>query len=97
MYRTQGMLGSPLFNFSSLVGKWVFTASMIIKIISRVFLVSLLGILIITGLQLWGGHSLELLNILKILVTHRGYQIMVAILVIINTRHILFRLKDQDN
>ncbi|MBT3369077.1 MAG: AarF/ABC1/UbiB kinase family protein, partial [Nitrospina sp.] len=97
MYRTQGMLGSPLFNFSSLVGKWVFTASMIIKIISRVFLVSLLGILIISGVQFLGGQSLQPMDILRLLAANRIYQVIVAILIIANTRHILFRLKDQEN
>jgi len=27
MYRTRNMLGSPIYNFSSLIGKWVFTLS----------------------------------------------------------------------
>ena len=97
MYRAQGMLGSPMFNFSSLVGKWVFAASMTIKIISRVLLVSLLGTLLIAGLQFLNGQSLQLMAILRVLVTHRVYQAIIAILIITNTRHILFRLKDQEN
>ncbi|MCJ7700893.1 MAG: AarF/ABC1/UbiB kinase family protein [Anaerolineales bacterium] len=97
MYRAQGMLGSPMFNFSSLVGKWVFAASMTIKIITRVLLVSLLGTLLIAGLQFLNGQSLQLMAILRVLVTHRVYQAIIAILIITNTRHILFRLKDQEN
>ncbi len=96
LYRTQSFLGSPMFNFSSLVGKWVFTTSMLIKLIGRVMLITLLGASVMAGIHLLRGFDLQLRNILQEVLSNRLYLILLVILLITNTRHILFRLRDQE-
>ncbi|MCJ7623825.1 MAG: AarF/ABC1/UbiB kinase family protein, partial [Anaerolineaceae bacterium] len=96
MYRTRTMLDSPIFNFSSLIGKWFFTVSLGIKLISRISLVTLLGIIVAAGIQLLAGQALQPIEILRTLLSNRIYQIIIAIIIITNARHILFRLGDQD-
>ncbi|MFC1936349.1 ABC1 kinase family protein [Chloroflexota bacterium] len=96
MYRTRSMLDSPLFNFSSLIGKWVFTASLTIKVLGRILLVTFLGAAIAAGLQLVSGQPLQPVEILNMLYANRFYQAIIALLIITNVRHILFRLRDQE-
>ncbi len=96
LYRTQTFLGSPMFNFSSLVGKWVFTASMIIKLIGRVLLVTLISVFFLAGIQIFQGFDLQPAEIIQKVLGNRFYLVLLAILLITNTRHILFRLRDQE-
>ena len=97
IFRIQGMLSSPIFNFSSLVGKWFFTASMFIKGLGRIFMVSILGIFLIIGVHLLIGKTIQPANIFTTLVNNRLFQAIVAILLLTNGRQILFRLRDQEN
>jgi predicted unusual protein kinase regulating ubiquinone biosynthesis (AarF/ABC1/UbiB family) len=97
MYHAQGVLSSPMFNFSSLVGKWVFTISMLIKIISQLFLLSLFGMFIIAGIHFISGQSLQLMDVLDVLISNRVFQVVAVIFVVTNIRQILFRLRDQEN
>lgn len=96
LYRTQSFLGSPMFNFSSLVGKWVFTASLTIKFISRVLLITLLGAFIAASVHLLRGLDLQLTQIIKEVLSNRFYLALLVILLVTNIRHILFRLRDQE-
>ncbi len=96
MYRTQNMLGTPLFNFSSLVGKWVFAASLTLKLIGRILILTLLSLGIGGALQLIQGGSLQLGEIISRVLSNRAYQILIIVLIFTNTRHILFRLRDQE-
>jgi len=96
MYRTRNMLGSPIYNFSSLIGKWVFTLSLTLKLIGRLFLVSSFGTLILAGVHLVSGQSLLPMDILATLVANKVYLIIISILIFTNTRHILFRIRDQE-
>lgn len=96
MFRTQNMLGSPLFSFGSLVGKWFFAASTVIKTIGRLSLFTLLVTLITAGIQIAGGAPLTTGDILNNVVSSRVYQLIIVIVIITNTRHILFRLRDQE-
>lgn len=96
MFRTRNTLDSPLFNFGSLIGKWVFSASLILKILSRIGFISLLGAAIATIIQFINNETVHLINIFYLLVTNRIYQAIIVILIITNIRHILFRLREQE-
>ena len=96
LYRTQNFLDTPIFNFSSLVGKWVFTTSMILKLTGRVLLITLLGASLMAGIHLLRGFDLNLGEILREVLSNRVYLSLLVILLITNTRHILFRLRDQE-
>ena len=85
-----------MFNFSSLVGKWVFTTSMVIKLIGRLLLITLIGVFLIAGIQFLRGFEIQLEDIFQKVVSNRFYVVLLVILLITNTRHILFRLRDQE-
>jgi predicted unusual protein kinase regulating ubiquinone biosynthesis (AarF/ABC1/UbiB family) len=96
MYRTRSFLGSPIYNFGSLIGKWVFTAALTIKLLSRALLFTLIGAIVIVGVRLASRQTLLPAEILNLLLSNRLYQIILAILIITNVRHILFRLRDHE-
>jgi predicted unusual protein kinase regulating ubiquinone biosynthesis (AarF/ABC1/UbiB family) len=96
MFRTRNMLGSPSYTFSSLVGKWVFAFSLTLKLLWRLFLVTTVGALILAGVRWLGDQSLSLIDILSALVSNKFYLAIIAILIFTNTRHILFRIRDQE-
>ncbi|MBC8506559.1 MAG: AarF/ABC1/UbiB kinase family protein [Anaerolineales bacterium] len=96
LYRTQNFLGSPMFNFSSLVGKWVFTVSMVIRLIGRVLLITLITAGILAGVYILRGFDLQPETIFNEVVSNRFYLFLLVVLLITNTRHILFRLRDQE-
>jgi predicted unusual protein kinase regulating ubiquinone biosynthesis (AarF/ABC1/UbiB family) len=96
MYRTRTMLDSPVFSFSSLIGKWFYAVSLVIKLIGRLALVTSLGAVVVAGVQLIAGEAIGPLEIIRTLLYNRVYQVVIAIIIITNARHILFRLSDQD-
>ena len=96
MFRTRNTLDSPLFNFSSLIGKWVYAASLILKLLSQVGIISLIGAAIVAVTQFFNNQALYLVEIFNLMVANRIYQAIIIILIITNIRHILFRLGDQE-
>jgi predicted unusual protein kinase regulating ubiquinone biosynthesis (AarF/ABC1/UbiB family) len=96
MYRLQNALGSPLFTFSSLVGKWVFVGSMVIKLIGRIFMYSLIAALVLTGIYKLNGLTTDLLENLLVTARYPGFQVFIGLVIIINIRNILYRLRDQE-
>lgn len=96
MFRTQNMLDSPIFNFSSLIGKWVFATSLAIKFFGQVLLVSFLGGSITAITQYISGQTFQLIEVLNLLIASRIYQGIILTLIITNIRHISFRLGDHE-
>jgi len=96
MNRAQTMLSSPVLNFGSLVGKWVFTLSTVIKLLGRIFLVTALAAVILAGVRFAGGNDISITNLLLEVITNTAYLLIVVVLVVANARLILFRLGDWD-
>jgi predicted unusual protein kinase regulating ubiquinone biosynthesis (AarF/ABC1/UbiB family) len=96
LFRTRNTLDSPLFNFSSLIGKWVFAASLTFKLLNQVGLITLLGAAITTIIQLINDQTLHFVEIISLVVTNQIYLAIVTILLFTNIRHILFRFRDQE-
>lgn len=96
LFRTHNMLDSPIFNFSSLIGKWFFAISVIIKFFGQVLFVSFLGASIAAATQLTYHQTPRLIEVLNLLSANRIYHVVIVILIIINIRHISFRLRDQE-
>jgi hypothetical protein len=96
MFRTRNALDSPLYNFSSLIGKWVFSVSIFFKLLSRIGLLALLGAVILTGIRFINNQPLEFVEVVRLLFSNRFFQGAIIFLVITNIRHILFRLRDQE-
>ncbi len=96
MYRAQTMLSNPILNFGSLVGKWVFTISTLMKLMGRILLVTLLAVAALYGVQVSGRGPADILALLLQIVTNAAYQFTIAVLIVAHLRHILFRLGDAD-
>jgi hypothetical protein len=97
MYRVQTMLDTPIFNFSSLIGKGVFAATQLIKFIGQVLLVSLVGVVIAGISYFLKGEPVELLSIINATLASRVYLVAVVILTLSTIRHISFRMHEQDS
>ncbi len=69
---------------------------MVIKLIGRMLLITLLGALIVAGVLLFRGLELQPGDILIEVISNRFYLVLLVILLFTNTRHILFRLRDQE-
>ncbi len=96
MIRAQTTLSSPLVNFGSTVDKWVFTASVLSRMMGRILFVTILAI---GGVHLWRylvGGNVSFLSDLRLVAQSWLYQLFLASAVVVNTRHILFRLRDRD-
>ncbi len=96
VFRTRNMLDTPIFNFSSLIGKWFFATSLAIKFLGQVILVSFLGAGITAITLLISGQTFQLIEALNLLIASRIYQGIIAVLTITNIRHISFRMSDQE-
>jgi len=97
LYRTQNALGSPPFNYQSLMGKWVYAISVGIKLIGKLFLLTLIAGPIIAGRHFMAGSVLPPVEILQSLQTNPLYLVIFTILILISIRQILFRLRDQES
>jgi predicted unusual protein kinase regulating ubiquinone biosynthesis (AarF/ABC1/UbiB family) len=96
MYRTRGFLSSPIYNFGSLIGKWVFTLSLTIRLVGRAVLLTLFGAGMVAGAFLVSERVINLADILKMVLSNPLYQVALIFTIIINIRHILFRLRDYE-
>jgi predicted unusual protein kinase regulating ubiquinone biosynthesis (AarF/ABC1/UbiB family) len=96
MYRTRGFLSSPIYNFGSLIGKWVFTLSLTIRLVGRAVLLTLFGAGMVAGAFLVSERVINLADILKMVLSSPLYQVALIFTIIINIRHILFRLRDYE-
>jgi predicted unusual protein kinase regulating ubiquinone biosynthesis (AarF/ABC1/UbiB family) len=94
MNRAQTLLSSPVLNFGSLVGKWVFTLSTVIKLLGRIFFVTAFTAVILGGMQFASGNEINITSLLFDVMTNTAYLIIITVLVFANARHILFRFGD---
>ncbi len=97
MIRTQTTLGKPLVNLGSTVDKWIFSASVISRMVGRILAMSILGMGLITLLAFLNGESPTLSRVLSVLLQSRLYQLFLVAAAIFNIRQILFRLRDRDS
>lgn len=96
MSRAQSTLGKPVLNFGFMVDKWIFTASVLTRMIARIFLVTILGMVLVNISLYVKGEPLQYFNTLGIVMQDKIYQLFLVAATIFSTRHILFRLMDRD-
>jgi len=84
-------------NFGFMVDKWIFTASVLGRMTARIFLVTILGMVLVNVSLYLRGEPLQYFNTLGIVLQDKFYQLFLIAAVIFNTRHILFRLMDRDS
>jgi hypothetical protein len=96
MYRTQGFLSSPVFNFGSMVGKWFFVLALILHFLGQALTFTLLALLIAAGINLAGGQLVAVPMLLSQVVSNTGFQVVLIGLGVTHFRQMLFRLSDQE-
>jgi ubiquinone biosynthesis protein len=97
MFNAQTTLGKPIVNLGSTVDKWVFTASVLSRLFGRVLFVTLLAMGMIYLLNYAAGEPTSFRNVLSTIFHNRLYLFFLIGAVVLNIRHIVFRLKDRDN
>jgi ubiquinone biosynthesis protein len=96
MIGAQTMLSKPLVNLGSTVDKGIFITSVLSRMAGRILLVTILGMVLINIALYIKGEPILYFNTLGLVLQDRLYQLFVIIALLINTRHILFRLTDRD-
>jgi len=96
MIRVQSMLSKPIVNLGSTVNKWVFTASVLSRMVGRILFVTVayLGLVEIFGVLT--GNPFSFSGALNNVLTSKIYQAFILLAVVFSLRLILFRLRDRD-
>ena len=93
---TQSTLGKPIVNFGSTINKWIFSASVLIRLSGRILFITILAML---GVYFWhsfAGESVSMGSVLISVIQNRLYQAVLLGALIINLRHIIFRLTEPE-
>ncbi len=96
MIRTQTVLGQPLVHIGSTVDKWIFAISVISRMVGRILLLTILGIALADIILVLNQQPVSASIIFNTVIQNKFYQIFIIAAVILNIRHILFRLRDLD-
>lgn len=97
MIRTQTTLGKPLVNLGSTVDKWIFMTSVISRMAGRILIVTILAITILSLLGMARGETIPVQGAFLAVAQNIFYQLFLAAALVLNIRHILFRLRDRDS
>jgi ubiquinone biosynthesis protein len=94
--RVQHTLSSPILNFGSVVDKWIFTFSVLGRMVGRLALVTLIAIALVALVHYFRDGAVNLINILNLLLRSGLFQLALLCVVILNVRLIIFRLRERD-
>jgi predicted unusual protein kinase regulating ubiquinone biosynthesis (AarF/ABC1/UbiB family) len=100
MLRAQTTLGRPIVEFGSTVDKVVFSVGVLGRLAGRVLLVTVLAMSGVAASRSLYGTPVTLDSFsssLLAVVQYPLYQLFLAAAVVLNLRHILFRLRDRDD
>jgi hypothetical protein len=96
LLRTQSVLGKPIVNLGSTINKWIFSASVLIRLAGRILFITILAVI---GVRLWhafAGESISIGMVLNLVIQNRLYQAFLIVAMVINLRHIIFRLREPE-
>jgi predicted unusual protein kinase regulating ubiquinone biosynthesis (AarF/ABC1/UbiB family) len=96
MIRTQTTLGRPLVHLGSTVDKWIFALSVLSRMVGRILAISILGILLVSLVQVANNQPVSIPDVIQSVAQNHYYQAFVVAALVLNIRHILFRLRDLD-
>ncbi|MCC6191423.1 MAG: AarF/ABC1/UbiB kinase family protein [Anaerolineales bacterium] len=94
--RAQHVVSSPVLHFGSVVHKWAFTTSVLARMVVRLIFFTWLfaiGVSISSALR---ADVPNMMDTLAAVVHNRLYLAGVLVILVLNVRHILFRLRDRD-
>jgi hypothetical protein len=96
MIRAQTILSKPIVNLGSTVNKWVFATSVLSRMIGRILLVTILGVIFVSGVEILAGSPVSIVRAVGELLQNKFYQAFLIVTLLFSTRLILFRLQDRD-
>jgi len=96
MIRAQTILGKPIVSLSSTINKWIFTVAVLSRMVGRIILITLLatGAVGLSSYLLGVPTSFE--NGLNVVLQSNLYHLFLVAAIVVNIRHIIFRLQDRD-
>jgi ubiquinone biosynthesis protein len=96
MLRAETTLGRPIVEFGSTVDKWVFAVSVLSRLAGRVLLVTAVATAGVSISRSLFGVPVSLPGSLLTVAQSLPYQLFLVAAGVLNLRHILFRLREQD-
>jgi ubiquinone biosynthesis protein len=96
VFRTQHLLSSPILNFGAVIDKWVFTATVLGRMAGRIIVITAVAVVIVSLVHLFRFGSMDMMDSFTTLMNSLLFQIILVGVVILNVRHILFRLRERD-
>ena len=90
------MLSWPVAEFSALVDKWVFVFSVFSRMLARLILLVGVATGAVASTFYFRTGAVPVGETLSIVARSRLFQVATAAIVVLNLRHILFRLRDRD-
>jgi ubiquinone biosynthesis protein len=94
--RIQHTLSSPFLNFGAVIDKWIFTFSVLGRMVGRVALVAGIAVLLVSLAHYFRDGAVDLANVLDILLHSSLFYLALLSVVVLNVRLILFRLRERD-
>jgi ubiquinone biosynthesis protein len=96
MIRAQTILSKPIVSFSSTVNKLVFTISVLTRMVGRIILITIMAVGAIGFSTYLSGAMVSFVDGLKVVLQSNLYHLFLVAAIVVNFRHILFRLRDRD-
>ena len=94
--RVQHTLSSPLFNFGSVIDKWIFAFSALGRMTGRLALVTAIAAVLVALVHYFRDGAVDMVNVFNVLLHSGLFQLALLSVVILNVRLILFRLRERD-
>jgi ubiquinone biosynthesis protein len=94
--RLQHTLSSPFLNFGSVIDKWVFTFSVLGRMVGRMALVAGIAVILVSLVHYFRDGAVDVANVLNLLLYSSLFHLALLCVVILNVRLIVFRLRERD-
>jgi ubiquinone biosynthesis protein len=96
MLRAQKVMTTPIVTFGPTVDKWIFSVTVLSRMVGRILIVTLLTMGIVEVVRYGANEPSSPLDVLQSIFDSRYYQIFIVGAVVLNIRQILFRLRERD-
>jgi ubiquinone biosynthesis protein len=97
MTRAQHFLSSPLLNFGSVIDKWIFTFTILSRMVGRMIGVTAVALVIVSLATFFRHGSVDVMNSALLLTRSTIFYIILLGVIALNVRLILFRLRERDD
>ncbi|MCI0393409.1 MAG: AarF/ABC1/UbiB kinase family protein [Chloroflexi bacterium] len=96
LWQAQHRLSSPFVTFNSVVDKATFTVSVLSRMAWRIFLATLIATVLVSLRAYQAERGVDPAQTMGMVLSNRLYLLVILLIVVLNLRHIIFRLRDPD-